>query len=85
MPTYSFQHRQTGEIEEHMLSIAQMEQYKLDHLDVELVILSAPSVGDPFHLGHQKPPEDFLRNVIEPIQRKSGSDKVVRSLANFTK
>lgn len=85
MPVYSFRHRQTGEVEEYVLSIAQMEQYKRDHLEVELVILSAPSVGDPFHLGRQKPPEDFLRNVIEPIQRKSGSDKVVRSLANITK
>ncbi len=69
---------------EHVCSMAERTVFLETHPEYEQVILSAPSVGDPFHLGHQKPPEDFLRNVIEPIQRRSGSDKVVRSLAKIT-
>jgi hypothetical protein len=64
MPTYDFQHKETGEIIEKMMSISEKEKFLKEHPEYESVILAAPSLGDPIRLGLRKPDSGF-REVLQ--------------------
>ena len=42
MPSYDFENKETGEIEEHMMSYTKLDQFKKDNPHLKQVILSAP-------------------------------------------
>tara|TARA_B100001057_G_scaffold500761_1_gene617657 strand:+ start:2582 stop:2830 length:249 start_codon:yes stop_codon:yes gene_type:complete len=44
MPSYDFENKETGEIEEHMMSYTKLDQFKIDNPHLKQVILSAPSI-----------------------------------------
>ena len=44
MPSYDFENKETGEIEEHMMSYTKLDQFKKDNPHLKQVILSAPSI-----------------------------------------
>tara|TARA_B100001113_G_scaffold269569_1_gene224303 strand:- start:646 stop:894 length:249 start_codon:yes stop_codon:yes gene_type:complete len=44
MPSYDFENKETGEIEEHMMKIADKEQFLKDNPHLKQVILSAPGI-----------------------------------------
>jgi len=67
MPTYNFQHKETGEIIEKMMKIIDREEFLKEHPEYESVILAAPSLGDPVRLGLRKPDAGF-REVLQKAQ-----------------
>lgn len=44
MPSYDFENKETGEIEEHMMSYTKLDQFKIDNPHLKQVILSAPGI-----------------------------------------
>ena len=44
MPSYDFENKETGEIEEHMMSYTKLDQFKKDNPHLKQVILSAPGI-----------------------------------------
>lgn len=44
MPTYEFRNRKTGKVVEHVLKMSEYDQFKVDHPELERVVLSAPLV-----------------------------------------
>tara|TARA_B100001057_G_C22590095_1_gene848607 strand:- start:96 stop:344 length:249 start_codon:yes stop_codon:yes gene_type:complete len=44
MPSYDFENKETGEVEEHMMSYTKLDQFKQDNPHLKQVILSAPSI-----------------------------------------
>lgn len=79
MPTYTFRHRETQEIQEMFLTISGRASFLDTHPEYEQVILEAPSVGDPAALGKQKPPTDFLKYVRDPILQRNQSPQIAAS------
>lgn len=77
MPNYDVRNKVTGEVTEKFLSISQMEKFLADNPDFEIVFLGM-NVGDPVLLGVKRPPTDFLKYVIDPINRRNKSTKESR-------
>lgn len=75
MPLYDIKNKETGEIEEKFMSIAEYEQYKLDHPDEEQVFTTM-NFADSISLGIKKPPKDFQEGVIERIKRNNPGHKI---------
>ena len=44
MPSYDFENKWNGEIEEHILKISEVDQFKKDNPHLKQVILSAPTI-----------------------------------------
>tara|TARA_Y100001937_G_C7014526_1_gene282538 strand:+ start:214 stop:462 length:249 start_codon:yes stop_codon:yes gene_type:complete len=44
MPAYDFENKETGEIEEHIMSYTLLDQFKKDNPHLKQVILSAPTI-----------------------------------------
>lgn len=49
MPNYDFRNKETGEIEEHTLKIAEYDKFVEEHPELERVILSAPGFNKSSH------------------------------------
>lgn len=77
MPNYDIRDKLTGEIVEKTMSVAQLKQFLEDNVNHEIVFLSM-NVGDPVYLGVKKPPTDFLKYVINPINLRNKSKKDLR-------
>lgn len=75
MPIYDIKNKETGEIEEKFMSIADYEQYKLDNPDHEQVFTTM-NFADSISLGIKKPPKDFQEGVIERIKRNNPGHKI---------
>lgn len=70
MVTNSFQHTDTKEIiEQTFKSIAAQSEWLAANPNYSVVFLAPTRVGDPFHLGVQKVPDDFRQGIIEPMKR----------------
>lgn len=73
MPTYTFKNKETGEVFEKFMSIAAREDYLKDNPNIETMIGSPPTLGDPVRLGIRKVPDGF-REVLSKIhERMPGS------------
>jgi hypothetical protein len=77
MPTYTFKNLQTGEVTEHIMKIAELDQFKADHPELERYICDAPSFGDPVRLGLIKPDAGF-KEVLQKIADKTPGAKGLR-------
>jgi hypothetical protein len=71
MPTYTFKHKETGEIKEFVLRMSEYDTFKEQNIDLERVFLEAATVSDPYALGRLKPPHDFQKYVLGGIQRRN--------------
>jgi hypothetical protein len=80
MPNYDIRNKETGEVTEKFMTIAALEIFLTENPQFEVAFLQS-RIGDPFHLGVQKVPSDFIKYVLEPIHRRNGSKKEIRSHA----
>jgi hypothetical protein len=64
MPTYTFKHKDTGEVTEKVMRISEHAAFVADHPEMEQVHLEPPILGDPVRLGITQPPADFQRGII---------------------
>lgn len=64
MPTYNFIDKNTGEVIERVMKIAEREQFLEDNPNYESILLSPPLFGDPIRLGVRKPDQGF-REVLQ--------------------
>ncbi len=71
MPTYTFKHKETGEVQEVVLRMSELDSYKANNPQYERVFLEASNIGDPYALGYLKPPADFQKYVVGGIQKRN--------------
>lgn len=69
MPRYDFRNKETGEIIEVTLKIAERDQYMQDNPNLEPYITSPPSMGDPVRLGIRK--DKGFKEVLQKIHSRS--------------
>ena len=70
MVTNSFKHSETGEIiEQTFKSIREQSEWLTSNPSQSVIFLAPALIGDPFHLGVQKVPDDFRQGIIEPMKR----------------
>jgi hypothetical protein len=68
MPTYDFINKDTGEVFERIMKIAEKEQYLLDNPHIEQALLSAPAfTGD--HVVIKK--DTGFKEVLQKIHERS--------------
>jgi hypothetical protein len=73
MPTYEFMNKETGQVEEHIMSYKVLDQFKLDnpHLERYLSASGLPGLGDGSRMstpGTGQPRKDFEQGVIQRIK-----------------
>ena len=79
MPTYTFKHKQTGEIKEVVLRMSERDSFEAQNPDYERVFLEPSTLADPASLGIQKPPSDFQKYIVGGIQKRNpGASKSKR-------
>jgi hypothetical protein len=77
MPTYTFRDINTGEIEEHVMKISQLEEFKKNNTHLEMYITGSPGLSDPARLGLVKPAagfRDLLKNMKKKHRRSTIND-----------
>lgn len=70
MPLYDILNRETGQIEEKMMTVAEYEQYKIDNPNHQQVFTDMRFI-DEVRIGRKKPPKDFQEGVIDRIKRNN--------------
>ena len=68
MPTYQFRNKETGEVSEQFMKMADKDQFLQDNPNLEAVFLEAPPLGDPVRLGIRKVDSGF-KEVLQKIKR----------------
>ena len=74
MPFYVFRNKNTGDEFEKFLKISELDQYRMDNLDLETVI-QAPGFSDPVRIGRMKPSNGF-RDVLQKIKEGSPGSNI---------
>jgi hypothetical protein len=69
MPIYTFKNKETGETEEHWMSISELDKFEKKNKHLELVI-SAAGIGDPWKVGSHTKPNDGFREVLRSIKKR---------------
>lgn len=81
MPTYDFKNKDTGEVFEKIMKIAEKAQYLQDNPHIEAYIGTAPTIGDPVRLGIRTAGGGF-KEVLQKIHsRAPGSN--LNTIANI--
>jgi hypothetical protein len=75
MPLYDVLNKETGKVEEKMMSVAEWEQYKLDHPN-EQQHFTSMHFADSVSLGIRKPPRDFQEGVVNRIKRNTPGHRI---------
>lgn len=70
MPLYDFRCRDTGQIYEQQMKIAEVENFLLENPTFEKVLLRAPPIGDPVRLGVRKNDAGW-REVLQKISSRT--------------
>ena len=78
MPTYDFRNKETGEIIEKTMKIAEKEQFLLDNPHLETYIGAAPATGDPVRMGIRKIDGGF-KEVLQKISERTPGGKALKS------
>jgi hypothetical protein len=76
MPTYCFRNLETNEIHEIFMSIRDLEKYKADHPNLEVIVGSTNIVS-----GSSMKPDQSFRDVLKEIKSKHDA-KWTRSTIN---
>jgi hypothetical protein len=69
MPTYSFRSKETGDVVDKIMPFSKREQWLNENPEFEVVMMEAPSLGDPVRLGLRKQDQGF-REVLQKIKSK---------------
>lgn len=69
MPLYDFLNKETGQLEEHMIKISALDEFKQNNPHLEKVIIGAPGCVDPYVAGRMKPAEGF-REMLKHMKKK---------------
>lgn len=77
MPTYDFLNKNTGEYEEHIVKIADYDQFKIDNPHLERVILTAPGCVDPITAGVRTPSTGF-KDLLKHMKKKVGGNNTIK-------
>lgn len=64
MPIYPIRNKDTDEITERIMKIAEYEEFMKENPNMERYFDTAPVFGDPVRLGITKPPADFMKGII---------------------
>lgn len=76
MPTYSFRNKETGDIHDELMKIADREQYLLDNPHLETIITSAPAfAGD--HITIRK--DTGFKEVLQKIHERTPGSQLNKS------
>jgi len=75
MPTYCFRNAYTEEVCEVVMRISELDAFKLNHPELELVINGAPGLSDPVRLGLKKPSDGF-RDVLKKIKNNNPGNNI---------
>lgn len=75
LPTYTFKNRQTGEIEEHVMSWTKLQDFKKNNPNLELNIFAEnlPIMSDAMRMsvpGTKKADSSFEKYVIAPMKER---------------
>jgi hypothetical protein len=80
MPTYDFINKDTGEVFERIMKIAEKEQYLLDNPHIEQALLSAPAfTGDHITINKHTGFKEVLQKINERVpggMKQSGSTQL---------
>lgn len=74
MPRYDFRNKETGEITEATLKIAERDQFLADNPHLEPYITSPPSMGDPVRLGIRK--DKGFKEVLQKIHSRTPGSRL---------
>lgn len=77
MPTYTFKNIETGEFEEHLMKISELDDFKTNNPHLERALVDAPSFGDPVRLGLRKN-DNGWREVLHKVAEKTPGGKVLK-------
>jgi hypothetical protein len=72
MPTYSFKDKETGDITERIMKMSELDSYKVEHPELELVI-SGGSLCDTLRLGEGllKGKNAAFKEVLQKIDKRT--------------
>ena len=71
MPTYNFQHKETGEVIEKIISMSAREQFLKDNPEYKQIILQAPPLGDPTKLSSTRKFDGGFKDVLQKIHERT--------------
>ena len=74
MPIYQYKNEETGEISDHYMSIAAMQQFDIDNPNMKKII-HAPAIGDPIRLGITKTPDSF-NDMLKTIKKNNAGSTI---------
>ena len=74
MPIYQYKNEETGEISDHFMSIASMQQFDIDNPHMKKII-HAPAIGDSARLGIKKTPESF-NDMLKTIKKTNAGSNI---------
>jgi len=67
MPTYYFYNKKKKKVEEHFMSMSSLDQFKIDHPNLEQQILSAPSFNYTGHGDFQSKTDNTWKEVMSKV------------------
>jgi hypothetical protein len=77
LPTYTFKNLETGELEEHVMKMSELDQFKIDNPQLERALVDAPSFGDPVRLGLRKNDAGW-KETLARVAEKTPGGKVLK-------
>ena len=78
MPTYTFKNKETGEITEVVMKIAELDLYREANPHLETVI-GAPMFGDPTKLSASRKYDSGFKEVLQRIHEKTPGSQLNKS------
>jgi hypothetical protein len=78
MPTYTFKNKETGELTEVVMKIAELDSYREANPHLETVI-SAPMLGDPTKLSASRKYDSGFKEVLQRIHEKTPGSQLNKS------
>lgn len=74
MPTYTFRNKDTNEIFEEILKISELDQFRLDHPELETIITAANTIR-----GLDQKPDSGFRDVLTRIKSASARNNTINT------
>lgn len=77
MPTYTFRNIDSGEFEEHVMKMSELDAFKEANPRLERALVDTPNFSDPVRLGRVKPDNGF-REVLHKISERTPGGHVLK-------
>jgi hypothetical protein len=75
MPYYTFKDKNTGEVLEVSMKIAERDKFLEENPHMQQQVVGFPSLGDPTRLGLRKP-DDGFRDVLRNVKHHHKKDSI---------